>query len=56
MLQKLRNILPMDKSDMLLFAGSASLFYGTYKIYPPSAFISTGIILLAVSVIQARLK
>ena len=38
--------------DLIVFiAGVASLFAGTYMIYPPAAFIALGLVLIAVTTI-----
>ena len=36
-----------DLQDLQLVAGLTSLSYGLYLVYPPSSFISFGLILMA---------
>jgi hypothetical protein len=41
-----------DKSDSLLFLGLGFIFYGVYQWHLPSAFVITGILLIAISFIS----
>jgi len=40
--------------DILAFLGAASLCYGCYIIYEPSAFIIAGVMMLAFVIFAAR--
>lgn len=42
-----------DKSDLLLFAGMGSLFYGIYQLHPPSAFCVTGVLFIGIGLLNA---
>jgi hypothetical protein len=33
-----------DLSDIFVFAGIGSIFYGVYQIFPPAAYIVTGVL------------
>jgi hypothetical protein len=56
MVKRVKKLLPFfpEKSDILLFSGGASLFYGLNLIYPPASFIACGVILIALAFITAR--
>lgn len=44
----------VDESDLLLCAGVASIAHGIHQIYPPAAFIFTGIAFVCLAVVQAK--
>lgn len=43
-----------DVRDLLGLIGLCLLFYGCWLIYPPSAFIVSGVILIATAIALAR--
>lgn len=42
-----------DKSDLFLFAGIGSLFYGIFQWHPPSAFCVTGVLFIGIGLLNA---
>lgn len=45
--QFLKNLIP-DLSDLFFFGGLVALSYGVYLAYPPAAFITAGMVLMAI--------
>ena len=48
MRELLIGIIP-DKSDLLLYMGMGSLFYGIYQMHIPAAFITIGILIIVIA-------
>lgn len=38
-----------DKSDVLLFMGMGTLFYGIHQIYIPAAYITIGVLIIVIA-------
>ena len=45
-----------DESDIFLCLGTESLFFGSFLIYPPAAYILTGLLFLGLAYILANPK
>lgn len=43
-----------DESDLFLCLGVESLFFGSFLIYPPAAYLIAGVIFTALAVVVAR--
>jgi hypothetical protein len=54
----LRNITRFqpEESDIFLCIGTESLFFGSFLIYPPAAYIITGLLFLGIAYILANPK
>lgn len=46
--------IPVDESDLFLTFGTVFISIGMYLIYPPSAYITIGIIFLVIAWFQAK--
>jgi len=44
----------VDKTDVFAFSGIALVGYGTYQIYPPAAYIVTGLFLFGLAMWSLR--
>jgi hypothetical protein len=45
-----------EESDIFLCVGMESLFFGSYLIYPPAAYILTGLLFLGLAYFTAEPK
>lgn len=43
-----------DAKDIMAVAGTASIGWGLWQVYPPAALVVVGVILLGLSVAAAR--
>ena len=49
-----RAVVASNVPDSLMAAGSASVAYGAWLIYPPAGFITAGLLLLAAGILASR--
>jgi len=43
-----------DSNDLLAAIGLSALGYGLWQVYPPSAYIADGAIVLVIAILRAR--
>ena len=43
-----------EKSDVLLLVGTAMLFYGIFRVFPPAAYGVIGTIFIFIALINSR--
>ena len=55
LITKLLTIAP-DKSDCFLYLGIGAVFFGVHLIYPPAAYIVTGLEFIGIAFLQAKAK
>ena len=53
---KLLESLTPDKSDLLLFMGMGSLFYGIYQMHIPAAYITIGVLTIVIAALPNFVK